>query len=321
MVRMKILINSSLVLASLMITLLGLEFGVRTFGDNDFGLNISEDRLWGHWTHGAHWRIGREQYNRLFVFDNEIGYRREKISHSTEFGPGNMRPIKVLFLGDSVTQWSNYVVAAAKQFHDKHPNVAIEFINAATMGYDTRWEYFFFKKFHNTIKPDVVYLQFCLNDFNTTPVIIGEEGEPWMAFNAGKLTPLVSQFLLNNSDLYKFIFLTLLMLSTDQDFEKNAAMVQSNLRKIYKLVKSHGYEFRFLIFPYFKEEEDPRLQKVLKISRRVLPEGVTINLEPFFKQQEKSAMSMDGTHLTMLGGLKAAKAISSTLEQDILRRL
>lgn len=293
------------------------ELGLRVI---DFHEEVSVKKVWNHWTFtGTNWKNMKKQYNLMFDYDKDIGYQRKDIYKTTHFGSWTRKPIRILFIGDSVTQFSDYPEKLGKKFSRKYPNKSIEIINAGVMGYDTQMEYLFLKKYHKKIKPDIVYLQYCLNDFNTTPVVI-KNNNSWMAYNAGSLTTssLIKTDLFKYSKLYQFIVLQSLKMSLKEDRSIKENRVKENLKKISTLTENNGYKFKFLVFPYFKSEQDYRFPVIMKISSAILHEESIIDLKKKLAGTDNRLISQDGTHLTSEGGTLVSEKIYSIFEKDIL---
>lgn len=294
------------------------ELGLRVV---NFHEGVSANNIWEHWTFSGpdNWKEMKKRYNLMFDYDKDIGFKRKDLYHTTSFGTGKNKPIRILFIGDSVTQFSDFPYKLGDKFSRKYPNNPIEIINAGVMGYDTKMEYLFLKKYHEKIKPDIIYHQFCLNDFNTTPVVM-KNNDSWMAYNAGSLTmsSRIKSPLFQYSKLYQFIVLQSLRMSLKEDSWHKEKRVKENLKKISTLVKNSNYKFKFLIFPYFKEKEDPRFPLIMKISNEVLQKQSIVDLKERLVGEDKKLMSNDGTHLTREGGTLISDKIYSIFEEDVL---
>lgn len=108
-----------------------------------------------------------------FLHDPELGYRlnpEKEGFNSLSFRGPEVIPEKtpgrtrLLFVGDSVA-WheSGFVALLARDLDEREPG-RVEILNAAIPGYTTHQERVFLERIVGPIRPDVVVLEYCLND-------------------------------------------------------------------------------------------------------------------------------------------------------------
>ncbi len=134
----KSLINISLVCFSLIFVFLISEVTIRTY---DF------------FSQGIAFFDPEEPYY------SEFGWPGDKI-----FGNKNSKKIKVFFIGDSFTTGIG-VEERYKYYNLIKNNLDVEIFVYAACGYGTLQEYMVIDKYFDEIKPDLVVLQVCFNDF------------------------------------------------------------------------------------------------------------------------------------------------------------
>ena len=117
---------------------------------------------------GLGYRLARNYSNGPFQTD-EFGFRR---------GPNHHTPVarSILLLGDSIAfaggvrYEESFASLVEKQLSQKlGQQVAV--MNSGTPGYNTVQESILFKDLQKSVKPNLVVLQFCMNDF-ADPVVL-----------------------------------------------------------------------------------------------------------------------------------------------------
>ena len=209
-----ILLNSILLLSSSFCSILLLEALLRAFSVNN---NFYYRRLeWDHWRNPGTISL----YNKLYLYDDKLGYEKkdihENIKNVLKSSPSSY---KILILGDSISQWGKYVEYFEDLLTERY-NKQIKVINAGVMGYDTELEYRYLKYRGLQLNPNLVILQFCVNDFRGTPIIIKQKDGSWLALNGDKkIDKWVNPGFFARSKLYEFIALRILYYSNWRKYD------------------------------------------------------------------------------------------------------
>lgn len=77
--------------------------------------------------------------------------------------------------GGSVSERGTYVARLTQLLKDEYGDDNIDVLNVGAAGYDTAMQQKFLMKYGWQYDPDLVLLQFNVNDFDGTPVIIPDE--------------------------------------------------------------------------------------------------------------------------------------------------
>lgn len=133
------------------------------------------------------------QYNALTMYDKELGYRLKPNSErriinqiiktnsdglrDKEYDKKGNNTFRILILGDSYTFGlgnkleDTYVKLLEKKLNSFNPDVNFEVINAGIFGYGTYHEAYLFDKIKNKYNPDIVILQYYLNDIHDNFIV------------------------------------------------------------------------------------------------------------------------------------------------------
>jgi hypothetical protein len=175
---------------------------------------------------------------------NEYGVRH---NNYTLTKPEGRR--RILFIGDSIIGYG-FTQKALQELTEGKP---IEYWNAGVFGYSTAQEVMFYKRFNRPIKPNLVVLGFCLNDFDGTPVILlNTEGGNVMA------NPYLGQehynaWLFKNSVIYR------LYLSAKAEFTGRPGLeddVKKYLTELKGFSQEDNFNLKVVVYPILKTEAD-----------------------------------------------------------------
>lgn len=143
--------------------------------------------------------------------------------------------VRVLFVGDSVTQRGKIVDGLAKLYGDGY-----EYWNAGVESFNTRQEWVLYQRYNHRIRPDQIVLTFHNNDFRATPLALRENGklkvyEPGMTINP---------WLFEKSYLYRWAWPR-----TEQgDRQMRAEQVRESLQAF----QNSGVRFSVILLPILK---------------------------------------------------------------------
>ena len=166
----RLLLRSALILIGLLVGLLVAEGGLRISGLDPIGRVLAAP--------------GADQWNaECFELDPELGYRyapgecginalgfpdREVVS-------GASMP-RVMVLGDSISA-DRMFPQFLEQLLTAQRGGPVDVINTGTPGYSTRNQLGVYQRHAAALQPDLVILQFCLNDYIGTPFLFRHEGQ------------------------------------------------------------------------------------------------------------------------------------------------
>ena len=148
------------------VMLVGLEFGFRVLEVNSLDPNVMAPQEGEGKCYRSSLTLGYEPKPGACQF-NEHGF--DAPGYKLKKAPGTFR---VLVLGDSLTAGQAWVRYAEKKLNAAVDGKRIELWNGGIPGFDTCSELGMLKERGWAIDPDLVLLQFCVNDFTVTATII-----------------------------------------------------------------------------------------------------------------------------------------------------
>ena len=240
----------------------------------------SEAMVWDHWTTGRDWHESAALYNDRYEFDRNVGFVRRDVVNGLHQFQRRSRGFYALFLGDSLTEGDfTYASQVRELVRARLPGFPWIGLNTGTMGYDTVLEQRLLEQHAVQFHPNLIVLQFCLNDFNSTPVIARSSSGGWMAYNAGALTPWINHQLFSISKTYQFLAITLMSLAEkSQSQSSRMTKVREGLKAIARIARENKIPLRIMIFPYFGVN-DSRLQDIRSLISELNLQSATIDLE------------------------------------------
>lgn len=276
---------------------------------------------WDHWKGEGM----PEMYNSNYVYDELLGYEKKSVYKEINgMSDDNKRYYKILILGDSVTEQGFYVEPLQDLITKRYNTSSVVIVNAGVTGYDTELEYNYLKYRSLELKPDLVIIQFNMNDFESTPVIIKQKDGSWLALSGDKkLSPWISPILFVNSKLYQVIMVRLLTFSGykgKKAFRNNVALPLGSMKQ---LLEEKGIPFYFVIFPLFEDSErSKRLHDdVINITNELGLGSNTIDLVGYYSGLDYRTISNNLYHPNKEGGKIAADALAEKLIPFLDERL
>jgi len=253
LLKRRFLANSLLVLASLALTVLAFELLIRPFG-----LVLDAGNTFVYQPGGQGRGIGNDHLSQAQA-DPQLGYiplmggdylyaqtGTLKNDYPLQKRPGWRR---VLFLGDSITALGLTQAALRKKLGRSR----IELWNAGVHGYGTGQEIGYFSRFARRIKPDAVVLQFCLNDFDGTPVLIKNALGKTIVANANFGAGQFNRWLFRNSIVYRSYLSIRLALSGRVGLAEDVA---DHLQKLAGMADEDGFGLSVVVYPWLERAEN-----------------------------------------------------------------
>ncbi len=256
--------------------------------------------------------------------DDELGYRPNtggdslydghgafKNEYSLEKAPGNTR---VLFIGDSIAA-IGYLSAAVKGLNQAG---GYEYWNMGVHGYSTRQELKYFERYGRKLRPDIVILEFCLNDFDGTPVVLKDENGKTIVANLYLGEEHFNYWLYKHSTLYR------LYLSLKASVSDRAGLVEDvrkNIKKMQQYAREDGFALRVVVYPLLLEYDQwPESYKTQRQDAVALLKdlGVEFYDANDFVQGQIKARSRDHVRLGRDDQFHPSKALAKDLAGQIL---
>lgn len=257
-----------------------------------------------------------EMYNTNYVYDNLLGYEKKGVYETIKkMITENESGYRILILGDSVTEQAFYVRPFQNFILGRYGSF-IKMINAGVTGYDTDLEYRYLKYRGLDLKPDLVILQFNMNDFSSTPVIIKQKDDSWLALDGNKrLSRWINPVLFANSRFYEFVAVRLLYLSKMKEKEEFRDHVLVTLKSIRNLLDENRIPFYLLVFPQFDDSDSGKraYNATLDIVKELGLGSRTIDLTIYYSNMSFADISRDPAHPNEEGGRVVAAALAEKL--------
>ena len=149
---------------------------------------------------------------------------------------------RVVFLGDSIAALG-YLTNNVRKLYN---NPAYEYWTLGVYGYSTNQEICYFKRYGLQLKPDIVILEFCLNDWDGTPVILKQDDGYTVIADTYVGKEHFNYWLFKNSTLYR-VYLSLKASLTNR--VGLSEDLTENLENLRDMGKQYGYEFRVVVYP------------------------------------------------------------------------
>ena len=149
---------------------------------------------------------------------------------------------RVLFTGDSICALA-YLTDNVKELS---PKKDYEYWTTGVFGYATQQELDYFRRYGRKLKPDIVILEFCLNDWDGTPVILKDDQDKTIVANLYLGTEHFNYWLFKNSTLYR-VYLSLMASATNR-----ASLIDDVKRRMsifQKYGEQDGFDFRVVVYP------------------------------------------------------------------------
>jgi len=232
------------------------EFAIRLTTADVPPVPPEQQLVWAHWQ-GRN-SEAREQasqyYNSFGVYDRHLGLMSRALLQEEEQFPA--RPgYRVILLGDSITGDSPYSEKLMNGLRWVYPKMKFNFLVAGVPGWDTWQEAEYLRTRVEQLKPQLVILQFCINDFAVTPVFWRGPDGNFYAYNAGKWSQYINKDLMTHSRLARKVVYRLLQ-RFPQEPTPEDDKVSEGFKAAVELSQRYKFTLRIVLLPAFGEKRD-----------------------------------------------------------------
>ncbi len=285
------------------------------------------------------WRLRRHVKGPLAT--NELGFRDAPLNRNADK--------KILLLGDSIS-WGDGINAKEKiypclleQMLNQNTDHTYEVINSGVPGYSTFQQHRYLQLYGIYLNPDMIILQFCLNDVVERYSSFAHYGgdNTFLGVDTRKMIPGINGWLIRNSRAYEAIIRLLIKRGRNQqeyevkklasdrishEIESAWALTLSEIGDINKIAVNKHIPLLVVIAPYqfqltsHRRTDQPQ-KKIMKYCRD--NNIAAIDLLPFFRRfhekQKNVSLFNDANHFSVHGHHFASQvlfqAILSFLEE------
>jgi hypothetical protein len=173
---------------------------------------------------------------------------------------------RILILGDSNTSRAEVdkILGEKLNVSVEEGGESFEVFKVGVESYNTRQEYLLLEKEAINLNPDMVILQFTLNDFDFSPVVL-RQGDKIVFFTSrGERGPETNSFLFKYSSLYRIYSLNKLLIQekniSEEElygsfWEERVQAMEGNLDLYNKLLQEKGISSVVIIYPIFGKNQ------------------------------------------------------------------
>ncbi|WP_449246806.1 SGNH/GDSL hydrolase family protein [Desulfarculus baarsii] len=323
------LLRLALVLASLVVSLVLFELALIPFNlvfnsGRALEFNFEHTRreaeknphLKGTWTAKVNWLQKDEEIGYQPLLGPGFPYSEHGALHNGYDPVKRPGLTRVLFLGDSIcalgflTEYCKEIAGLANY----------DYWTMGVYGYSTRQELIYFQRNGLKLRPDVVILEFCLNDWDGTPVVLKDEGGYTVIANTYVGAQHISYWLYKHSTLYR------VYVSLKASFTNRASLqddVRENIALLQRLSRQHGFALRVVVYPELEKltlwPENFRRQRadILKILDELGIEHYDV--APMMDRQLQRH-SRDWARLEPTDHFHPSRALSRLIAEEVVER-
>jgi lysophospholipase L1-like esterase len=208
--------------------------------------------FWDHMKRStlAQTKASIKAFNGIDVFDEKLGFiSKEVLDAEKTFG--TRTGYRIMLLGDSITAKPEFSTAVTDAIRARYPKKALDFFNAGTGGWDSEQEFTYFKERGLSYHPNLVILQFCMNDFAQTPVFLKTEEGEFVGLNLGIFGKVVSASVLQKSQLLQRLLIVYLKYFPF-GYRLDSSKVDSAMQKFAALAKAGDFDIHLVIIPFLQ---------------------------------------------------------------------
>lgn len=260
-------------------------------------------------------QLGQRKYNRV----NSLGMiDKERVKKKAK------NTCRIICIGDSVTACSDYANILELLLNNSKNNRRFEVWNCGVPGYGIFQYCRALKEKWLKYDPDMIIIGFCLNDFDTTPLVVRGHNRLVGYFPEHEIVSEISPFLLKYSAVYRLIQINRLV-SKDQVYNKNIIEdVSSYLKDTKNMLATRKIPFLIVIFGLLEKNKDYPLylntayKNINKIAKDYNIE--TIDMMPIFETYDPVRLRQlrnDNVHLNPKGSQVVANAIYDYLNHNL----
>lgn len=286
---------------------------------------VSRELLWGH-IRDPNSRWG-ETAGRDYRYHPSIGYVRPAAVAELKNANGAHEEIRILILGDSVSEHGWYATQLTSLLNSAYPAQMFRVLNTGTTGYDTELEAKFLQAYGKVFQPDIIVLQFHVNDFMSTPVIV-PSGDSWIAYDRNLFGSLFDLPGIRDSRLFRFCVVAVFDLLHRYNVKLQRSyflggdeIVRAPLEKIVSFAKGSDSLLRILVIPEFGVAGSPiEIHGYAGINRIIQGLGIgeaVIDLFPRFTEETLSEISINQGHPNQRGHEIISEALFRNLRPEI----
>ena len=274
---------------------------------------------------------------------NELGLRDFPYNKNAE--------VKILVLGDSIT-WGHgidepqflYTSFLETALKGKHPSKTFEVINSGVPGYSTFQERIYLEKYGLALNPDIIILQFCLNDIFEPYLTLASLGgdNQFLGIDTRKAADGIFGWLLQHSTAFEWAVKRAIRLYKKREEYSAKKLCQNSLSNelneawdktldeiqlIINLARQNNTPIIVLITPYKFQLVNPaetnQPQQILTNFSNMRG-AIVLNLLPYFIDAKKNAnvpLFIDENHFSRLGHYITAKVIAKYFDEKLAENL
>ncbi len=285
-----------------------------------FKINYKNPQVfWDHWARPSSQETQElsNAYNSTYIYNEKLGYISKQAIPRDNNKNLNTN-YRVMLLGDSIMQSREFSQPIISALKNKNPGVSLSFFNAGVGGWDTQQEALYLETYGLKYKPDLVILQFCMNDFSSSPIFIRMRDGQFAAFNAGKLGKYLNNSPLSQSQIFqRLLFSYLNWRPFDYNFDWSK--VHKSMQKISNLSQSKNFRIHVVLIPYLRPVKKSDLLRAKKIRKIVLESFNTDQVSDFLDLQKSTEIlnwrlnKQDYTHPNSLFSSFVAEEIANII--------
>jgi len=228
---------------------------------------------------------------------------------------------RIICIGDSTTAVSEYTDILEELLNNNTTKRRSEVWNCGVPGYGAVQYCRALKEKWLKYDPDMVIMGFCLNDFDTTPLVVKESNRLVGYFPHKEIMSYASPFLVRHSMLYRFIVTRVFIPQKGQGDRGIVAITRSHLQETKELLSERNIDFLIVILGLVERFEDysrdrrETYEQIKRIARDLDIES--IDIVPLFEDHDPEDLKEcgDEIHFNHKGSQIVAKAIYYYLNQ------
>lgn len=232
---------------------------------------------------------------------------------------------RIICLGDSTTANEDWVRFLEGLLNQNSPATKFEVWNCGVTGYNLIQYCRALQEKWLKYDPDMVIIGFCLNDFETTPLVVRDGGCLVGYFPNREILPAVNPFLFKHSALYRFIAMRLFFPSVRDNRESIIETSRNYLQETKNLLSKEKVNFLIVILGLTKNFQQCPQQwqdNYKEIARAVRDYNIDYldMVQVFQKNNPAGLMREDELHFNEKGSRIVAQKIHAYLMQSLSGR-
>lgn len=234
---------------------------------------------------------------------------------------------RIICLGDSTIANANYssayVSLLEKLLNSNNSPRKFEVWNCGVAGYGAIQYCRALKEKWINYEPDMVIIGFCLNDFDTTPLLVKEKNNFVGYFPYKEILPKINPFLFRHSALYRFFINKLFFLKKEYSDNSPFKVAGSSLKEVKSLLSGKNIRLMIVILGLAERFNNYQLQwksnyeEIKKIINDCNIES--LDIVPIFENNSPESLKEtagDEIHFNLRGNQVIADAIYAYLQHN-----